>query len=67
MAQNENNAQDKASELTQLLACPFCGSSEVYGYDRPLNNYEIICIECQNRTGVGEKHDCISSWNKRTG
>jgi len=29
MAQDENNAQTKASELTQLLACPFCDNNKL--------------------------------------
>ena len=47
MAQNENNAQAKASELTHLLCCPFCGSQP--GPNATEIDGQLMCDACGAR------------------
>ncbi len=47
MTQTKNNAQDKASELTQLLACPFCGENITIYKGRPKCRWSIT-FKCKN-------------------
>lgn len=72
MAQNENNAQTKASELTQLLACPFCGSNKLQisretsgqGSTDPIIKCDCGC----SLIGIWKTdNELINLWNTRSG
>ena len=57
--------------MSILKSCPFCGSIRVFFYDRSIDTDhdtqgEIICLDCQCRTGVGEKTEVNQAWNTRT-
>ena len=73
MAKNENNAQAKASELTHLLACPFCGEYP-FMYDNPtqFNKWKIACPnDCVTMPArfdmwFTSKEQAIKRWNKRS-
>jgi len=78
MSQTKNNPQAKASELTQLLYCPFCGHKIVIYKGRPKMKWSIT-FKCKNgecdfkitheeyRRGDREEYDkrMIARFNKR--
>jgi len=51
--------------MEKLKSCPFCGG-EAKKYYREKNQVDIICLNCQCRTGEGELYEVIKAWNTRT-
>ena len=55
----------------KILNCANCGSSDVDILRRDsvgsgiVDLYEVICYDCQMRTGAGDLDDVVNTWNNR--
>lgn len=59
------NKEQKMTDETTLLPCPFCGGEAYYGYG------SIVCYKCSVRTTCNEptsvhnSQKLIDAWNRR--
>lgn len=62
-----NSPEDRRSELTDLLPCPFCGGTPIVWWDNPTIkegcNIECSCEKAQVYAIFGD--EAAESWNTR--
>ena len=50
--------------MAELKSCPFCGSTHIV-VEEYEGVYCVACVECNSRTGLGNKKEVIKLWNTR--
>lgn len=51
--------------MSDLLPCPFCGSTDIAVTSCGPNNYYARCCICTATTDDGSREAAIAAWNRR--